>query len=718
MKKITPLIQIVMAFMLIFGVNVANAANLNTQYVLSNQIEAWASDTIAGFQTIIKTSRTEPGKAIFFTIKRPDDSKIILEKETNKNGFAELEFDGLHTRVAGTYSVMAYLGGDEKFGIAHSFKVYPDQVSAVNSKVTVDQQMLKADGSNSAVMKIVLMDKYDNPIVNHQVNVISSRQNDFVQANKKRDYTDANGAVTFTVNSKTSGISVYSVYDATSKVILNKRISVLYTGGKSFIDAIGGNDHSYMYANTFLAQDAGAQVGTENLGSESVYKFKFEDLNTEVEKGAILDFGITAVDSADAPVTAYTGTIHFAVSGDNSSDVQLPEDYTFLDADMGKHTFSKALLFKKSGTYKLGVIDLANTLLTGEFDITVNDKSEDNPTASSLVSIASPASGKYNSNTQVISGVSLPGSDVKVFDNNEEIGKASADAKGKFEFTTPSLIDGKHIIYVAAVNDKGVILGVSGKIEIEIKTTPAEINSIILTPDTGIAMSAPVVITVSTDAGMAKVSAVIAGEVIELAPVEGKDGFYQGSFQSPSKSGKYDIDILVSDSLGSETSYEKQKSFEVGNSSLETPGTIMGLTAMPGNNMVTLSWKIDDVKNISHYLVYFGTDSKSLVNFVKTFNSKTTWYIPKLNNDVKYFFSVSAVNKNGNESELSKVVSSTPTDQPFLTGFPSALDSELLDENLLEESASANHTGPETAVILAISMLGAAVPLLIRKKKR
>lgn len=694
-----------LAFLMVFGsgFNYAFAARISDPAAP----EAWANDTIAGFSTSIKTSRTFPNKNFLITVERPDSTKLILQAETDANGYAEIELDNLHTKKAGIYSLT--VGVSDK---TNTFKVYPDQVSSSESDVLVDKQTLKPS-RDYATLNVVLTDKFNNPIANHQVNVISSRPGDKIEALTGRDYTDANGSVMFKISADTSGISTYSVYDATNKTVLDKRISVLYTGNT--IGNVGGNE--YLFANSFGPELLAVAAGP-------AAKFEFGEIPEEINTNSVISFSLSALDSQDNVVSNYLGAVHFSAIGGGITDVVLPDDYKFTATDMGKHTFAKALTFKKAGTYKLQVNDLDDPTLQGETTVIVKTSGA-NQTQSSLISITNPVPGKYSANAQSVSGTSLPGSDVKIFDNNEEIGTASANSTGAFSFTTPPLADGVHILYAAAVNDKGVVLGISNKVTVEIDTTPAAIDSITLMPDKDISMGSPVMITVVTEPNMTRVSVVIDGNITDLESVEGMPGTYRGSFQAPTKSGNYGIDVVLTDNLNNEKTYEKQKSFNVTETSSIRPSDVIGLRAFAGNEKVTLTWNpATDARGIAYYTVYFGSDPKSMVNAVNTLDSSTTWYVPNLKNETTYYFAVKAVNKDGNDSaKASAVVVSRPSEDAGPAPFGVAPDEESILEDVYfedeyEEGEETAETGPAAIVVFGISGLAAAASFIFRKRIR
>lgn len=706
----------ILALTLFFGAGAGSAMAYSANPAL---LEAWANDTIAGFSTSIKTSRTLPNSGIVINIDRPDGTRLVFDQITDKNGYAEMTLDNLHTKKAGIYSLAIALKDVGVNGKMNTFKVYPDQVSASESNVLIDKQTLRATGSDYSILNVVLTDKFGNPIANHQVNVISSRSGDKIEPYNSRDYTNANGSVMFKVSSVATGISTYSIYDSTNKIVLSKRVSILYSGGAAFsssafgagLNNAGGNE--YLFANTF-----GPDVFIAS--ANSVSKFEFGEIPAEISKDSVISFSLGALDDKDQIIENYTGGVHFSITGGGLTDAILPDDYTFTATDMGKHIFAKALTFKKAGTYKLQVNDLMDPAVQDEIIVTVKDAGA-GQISSSLIEIVNPVQGKYSSSAQAISGVSLPGSYVKIFDNNEEIGSATADLTGAFMFTTPPLSDGMHIIYAAAVNDKGVVLGISNKVAVEIDTTPAAIDSVMLMPDKDISMGSPVLITVVTEPNMTRVAVVIGGgDIVDLESVANMPGTYQGSFQAPAKSGTYGIDIVLTDTLGNEKSYENQKSFNVTEVSAIRPSDVTGLKAFPGNGKVALVWNAaTDAKGIARYTVYFGSDLKSMVNAVNTKNSSTTWYVPNLKNGVRYFFAVKAVNKDGNDSaKPSNVVFAAPDENAVDASFPSSLDDEtsILYDNF-DGYAGTSETGPASAIVFGISGLAGAAAFVWRRRR-
>jgi hypothetical protein len=79
---------------------------------------------------------------------------------------------------------------------------------------------------------------------------------------------------------------------------------------------------------------------------------------TSIKAKENVSFKVRAIDAEGLTVQNYTGTIRFSAEGDNSSGVDLPENYKFLAEDLGEHQFNLGLSFTEGGTYKVLVNDL------------------------------------------------------------------------------------------------------------------------------------------------------------------------------------------------------------------------------------------------------------------------------------------------------------------------------------------------------------------------
>ncbi len=70
---------------------------------------------------------------------------------------------------------------------------------------------------------------------------------------------------------------------------------------------------------------------------------------------------------------------------------------------------------------------------------------------------------------------------------------------------------------------------------------------------------------------------------------------------------------------------------------------------------------------ITKYRIYYGTSEDVLEQNVETNSAVTSWYIPNLQNGIRYYFAVTAVDNKGFESEeRSLVVNGIPKEKDSL----------------------------------------------------
>lgn len=721
-------VALALMFSLLFGAP-ANAASFAP-------LRGYGVDTIAGYSTLLSTSKTFPGQAVVFKVVKPDSGVVRVDAITGSDGVAKIDLYDYHTRKAGIYEVSAFLidSSDSEIqgGPASTFEVYPDTVSQVTSLISVDKNVAKADGKDKVYLSVALRDKYGNPFSGHVVNLISSRASDEAVSLSSSSLTDFNGVVNFSVTSFESGVSVFSAVDATSGVVLDSRAKVAFLSSDDFKDQIGGFFDSFIPVAS--AQGAGSLAGFEIFG-----------LPAPVIKNQNINFTVRAVDQNNLTVENYTGSVHFSAEGANSNYVTLPEDYTFKADDLGVHEFSLGLKFTADGTYTIVATDINNTLVTGEKSVTVGagvstgsvTLDELPPPVGSPVLI-SPVNGTYSQRTQSITGTAPPGSVIKIFDNSSEIGSVQTNLDGNFSFITAPLIDGRHSIYVSSFDNADNMLASSGAVDIVIDNTAPLVDEVIVDPSGGVASDEVFNVTVLCEPNLSQAAIIFADDIYEMSPVTNQPGAYTAQLRAPATMGDYAIDVLVADELGNEKTYFGVANVYVSGGAVETggedtgvtggegveggetttgdsstpgdtgiatagnpPSQVFGVIAYGSNKRVTLVWEgaTDDSK-VSRYKIYYGLDPVDLNMSVVTFDSSTTWYIPELENGSDYYFSVVAIDDGGQESvQRSEIVNAIPFTLEVESTLPDRPDESLAD------------LGPDGEVLLRGASLEGDFPL-------
>lgn len=712
---------------LMFANAVASASNMT-------DVMAYGVDTIAGYSALITTSKTYPNTKIFVDVKKPDGAVISVPVITNTEGKARLDLYDYHTRKAGVYEVSAHLKGDPG-GQTSTFKVYPDNMSADKSNIEVNKTILKADDEDTCYLSAQIVDKYNNPLSGHVLRVISSRSEDSIRSVAPGNMTDVNGSVSFAISSDKAGVSIYSLVDVTNGGVLSDRAEVTYLNSASYLDDAGG------YLNSFIPVASAQPAGPLN-------KFLISGIPETVDPNTDISFTVTAQDQDELTVQNYTGTVHFSVEGINSTNVTLPEDYTFKAEDLGAHEFSLGLKFPEDGTYKLVATDINNMSVKGEFNVAVGSAGDSGSSGSGSLgsgekpTITSPLEGTYSQNVQEISGKAAALSTVKIFDNDQEIGMIQSDSSGNYSFETTPLADGNHEIYVVWLDDSNEVQGTSDTVMISIDTTAPVVDDIVVDSSTGIKSGDVVNVEVYSEENLTEAALIFNLDIYQLSPSTDTAGLYIASFQAPETAGEYPVDVLLVDDLGNEATYQSVVSLmitengegsvsdqeetvpeateertddqkeEVDEPDNEPPSQVFGVIGYGSDKRVTLVWEAaTDDGIVDHYRIYYGTDPLNLDNVIDTKDAATTWYIPNLENGKEYFFAVSAVDEMDIESlftsELVSAIPFTLEVQAEVTDRPAEPLNEGGQEALLRGAAieaippEMVDNGPEILLLLA-----------------
>jgi len=707
----------------------------NTAYAYNSSIEAYGVDTVAGFNTVITSSKTYPNVDVSFRIGKPDGHFITIDSRANKNGIAFAELDGYHTAVSGRYTLSAKLKSGKEYGRLSYFHVYSDKTDIEASVIESSKNLLKADGNDEAVIVVKLVDSLNNPINGHYVNLISSRSGDRILKSQLQT-TDEDGKISFTVSASEEGISTYSAMDVTEDCVLNDRKQIAYVGEAG---PTGGTLDA-------LLKKAYAET------SGPIAKFEIHDLPSSINKNENVDFTVTAMDSNGLTVENYVGTIHFSSEGDNSSDAILPEDYTFKPEDLGSHKFSLALRFLSDGEYNMIVNDSSNPLLKGEVTINIGASSGDENTGNaSKPVITTPTAGTYSQSQFTINGTADSGKKIKIFDDQTELGEVNSGIDGKFIFQTDSLTSGEHIL-IAKVAQGDDNTSESDPVIVTIDISAPEVEEIILDPKTEAEPGSVLNIRILSEENLQTAAVIFNGDIFELQPSLEDTTAYVGQIQLPMEEGEYSIDAVLVDQLNNEESYdgvakikvvanpkvdepetpEENNPTEDNNAPAEAslaPSQVTGVVAYGSDMRVTLVWEAaNDDSMISKYRIYYGTNPADLSNKVDTRTSATTWYIPELNNGKEYFFSIFALDDEGNESENgSTIVSAIPftldveTNLPVRSATPLANDNDVLLKGAAIEGnvpGQLYQNGPEIIWILAASGVFGGISKKILKRNR
>lgn len=711
-------------------------------------VEVEAFDTIAGYTTVVEIEDAVSYTDVEIQVTKPNGSELILEGETDEDGELILDLDGYHLKQAGSYEIKGkYTDNDEEYGMTDSFRVYEDAVSVNKSTLDADTVTAEANGYDAVQLTITLKDRYSNPIQGHEVNIISSRNRDYITPYNTTKTNDQ-GKVTFYAYSDEVGISTFTAYDTTSDTTLEGRAKVAFFSPSKTLSEIGGDN----FFTSVLFADAGE--------SGTIDHFEIEDIEEEVEINNLVNFTVTAYDASDVIVEDYTGEIRFSSSDDNSD---LPSDYTFLAEDQGSHTFSLSLRFGTTGIQTLTVTDSDDRDIEGEIEVEVVTEGSGESTTTttttttedsgdSELTLLSPQSGTYSLNTVEISGEAEYGYYIDIYDNELLLDTIFTEADNTFSEEV-ELDNGSHEIYVVAKTSGGTEMASSDTVSVTIDTEAPGLDYIEISPEGDLEAGTTFSISVYSEPGLNQVGVLLDDKIYELQESIETSGVYEGILVAPYTDGLHELDVILVDSLANEIQYSSEATINVLAVEEEvvdeetteedtteeepideepevieeepeaTPPTqVTGVEAVNGDSRVTLTWEAAEPGTedifIDHYKIYYGPDAELLYSTVETYDSSTTWYIPNLQNDTQYFFKVVAVDSEGNESEEgSDVISGTPEVVEETDSFGKLHESA--DEASIDETGMPEETpesGPEAAWIILLTLVFAE--LYFRSKKK
>lgn len=686
------------------------SAPFATKAQSTNTVKINGNDTIAGQSTVLEISNTGPYNEILVELSKPNGEKVTLNSSTDAFGKSEIRVSNDYLKQAGVYLIAAKnLTKNSALGKYSSFNVKPGILSEQNSYLKFDRQT--ANSGEKIRVQVKLLDDYSNPISGHRVKLESNRVKDTIYATG--DTTNKNGAIDFYVSSTEKGISELRAKDTTINKSLNQRVKLAFlTGTKNL-------------SRTKII------FASENNASS----LTLTGLNTEVKVGDKQSITVRAADGSGLTITNYTGTIQFTSSDANAS---LPNNYTFVTADQGEHTFDLGFSFVTPGAQTIRATDINQTNITGATGSTIvtsfsdleqsvdyqsNYESQDFERKGDFT-LGSPATGSYSTNSIEVQGDADYGYTAVIYLNDEEAARTEVTKDNSFDYSLKNLEDGNYDLYVDIVdtelNDKGEEV-IKEKIEtsdveaIVIDTTPAELLSLTFDPGTSVSGGDTFTATVLSESKLDGVTFEINGEVYELSETT-TGGKYQGEIVAPNEAGDYSVNVVLKDSLGNEADYRDQETITVDKSS--STGTSAGaaetlipaptgLSSASGRGEVTVSWEpavSADGSTISFYRLYYGPSKEELFATSDTYDASTTWLITDLAGGEKYYFAVAAVDSTGNESELSDTVVGIPLGKAKTSEFvPSAPEPELAKGALPTNSPE---TGPGTNLLIALSLIG------------
>ena len=614
-------------------------------------VAVYATDTVAGYPSSLKTSLINPNQDVRFVVEKPDGAVVQIPAQADLEGVARADFYGHQTKIAGQYKVAVVYPGSPTSSPQSKFMVYPDQVSATQSTLHSTLSMAEA-GKDSAFVVVTLYDQYRNPVPNHLVKLVSSRSDDKVDA-LQGGVSDNNGRANFKVSSSSAGISVFSAMDVSLNMILQGRSEIVF-----FQPAA---QQKSLLSNLFAA-DIG---GDGEVLPGPVDHFDIEGLPSRVKVGDELTMTITARDKDNNVAKNYTGTIIISVPDDDNATLPSNGEYTFKASDLGKFTFNLSLQFSKLGTQTVQVLDKTNFKIAGETKVEVVSKDAvvDQPVSSDVV-IKSPVDGaELSTNLVLISGTGKENINLKVFDNDIKIGDTDTDSDGFFSYEAKNLDNGPHRFYVMTDDSK-----VSKSVNITIDTIAPVINSINSDAEGPVLPGTQITVTVQSEPNLDSAKIRLQGGDQSMAESASQPGTYTATITAPEKDGNFPVDIALTDALGNKGEYANKITLTVQAPQDKNPPQVQGLEGTAGDTLVDLTWMPveDHERPIKNYEISYGTQMDKMDQKIDTQDNSAKWQLRGLTNYTQYFISIKAIDTQGLMSDDASVTIAVTPVKPDL----------------------------------------------------
>ncbi len=659
------------------------------------------TDSVAGLGADITVSGAESDGTL--VVLPPYGNEVVRDVAA---GDDTLHLTGEETEEAGTYTVT--LETPEGVLGESQFVVLPDTVDLRASTIQADADTV-APGETVSV-SVVLRDRYDNPVPDRPVRLISSRSGDRVQGLTQQ--TDHRGQQDFSVTTGIAGTMVLRAVDLLSGNPLDAETSVTvgantgWYGGPS-AGALAYQQPSYQpsyqgfqptYQQNYqaapqsqlLGSVAGRSLYGQVAGFGAVAGFALE-VPREMKVNVDENLTITAVDQNGRVVEDYTGTVQLASTDPNAI---LPSfgEITFRGSDLGRKTLVLGLRFSTPGDHLLYAQDNINASVSGEATIRVGG--EIHTAAPENITVTSPEQDSMvNDTTITMEGIAEPFVNLIVTGGLEDAyGETSTD--GRFSITVdlnPEQLD--HTLRVR--DDSG--RNDSGNIRVKLDREPPEIVKFTYTPTSPVEGEDVLVVVEATDngKGVGDVTLTINDDDYPLTPVRSSSGTYQLLFAFE-EAGSYQPTLLVADTAGNER--EIVSSIEVREKGLPV---VQNLRTEAKPSAVFLEWDALAIEGdpLTGYRIYVGESPTVFDHTLETDATTTAATIAGLKPGRKYYLAVTAVRGEveGPKSEVAETevlgltLTVTPGNGSLTVEWTSLKDDVPLSQYLLEYGVEAGN---------------------------
>lgn len=585
-----------------------------------------ALDTIAGLGSEITLTGCTPSTSISVRITDPSGAVNGTSVTTDEVGNGSINISSDRTGIAGIYSV-------EVDGLQTRFTVLADRPSDTDSMLVTDTVQTTVDGTVSA--SALLRDKFGNPVSGRPMALVSSRAADDIVSTSGK--TDSNGRITWQVRAGVGGQMTLSVYDVMSgrQMKLSKTIMV---GGGSVLAASLGMGQS---DSVPLAADL-------SNGVVNRFVLSLPDGSTTVSANELFSLRLKAVDSNNQTVRSYVGSLYVQAT---DPDAELPkkgldaQQPTYGIIDMlatfqGEREVPLSFLLRRTGTQTVTVYDKNNPSVRGEISLRVGGKGSSTQTG---IEILDPVPGATVGSHMITVSGRAPSFVNLQFRGGLETVSGESDAEGVFSVRMEFAEDATQAT-VVATSENGTYEATA---TYTIDRTAPTIQSITINPTEG-RTGDPATVTVVSEAGLATVTARVGAIDVPLSATSEDPTKYTGVITAPEEPGVVDVSVEATDIVGNQSAVTKVMWTVV---TKEIP-IVQNVQAVGQAQQVALSWDAVGGVDVREYKVYISTEDEpeNYLYSIATSKPVTSAVLKDLPLGVTYLFSLTAIDKEGNES--------------------------------------------------------------------
>lgn len=610
-----------------------------------------AADTVAGLGTEITIAHLR-GKAIL-TVFPPFGTEVTRSLQ-GEGGTVHARLTGQETQEAGTYDIV--LDTENGYRTEAAFTVMPEQLDIGNSAVQAQRDTMLADGQDPLGVRVILRDRYGNPLEGRAVTLISSETTDVIAATTEQ--TDNRGEQEFSVRAYQPGGRTLRAVDLVSGRAIASQLQVTALLPSQGIGGPVTGEYRQLYAPV----QPGAAYGNQFFGSidaRSLYGqvASFDivdrlimDTKTQMRVNTDENLTITAVDRSGRIVEDYTGTVEL-LSTDPQAILPSFGNVVFRPNDLGRKTLVLGLRFATPGEHVLHARDSRDRSIMGEISITVAGDAATQPRQT--IRILTPEQdAMVNNRTITVEGTAPPFVNLIVTGGTEDA-YGESDAGGRFSITVqlhPNQQD--HTLRVRDESGRND----SGNLRLKLDIEPPSISKFTFTPAIP-TEGDEVLVSVQAEDNSGRIATAVLhmdGQQIQLEP-----GTMSGAFQAllrTEQHGSYQPMLRVADAAGNAT--EILSTLEVRRKGLPQ---VQNVQAEAEPSAIVLSWdpvRPEDGRPVDGYRIYVGESAENFPHTLET--DAVSAKIGGLKPGMTYYFTITAWRGDQESEEKSRIVQAIP----------------------------------------------------------